>query len=281
MIRKPWPIILISFVFFLIPFFNILINFLIFRTDYTFYDYIYSLLVVPTNYLALFDMVVPSLIAGFAVYSVKKWSYPVFLVCMAWLTYQMLSTFSPHIRFSLLLLTIILPMIINILYVSYILLPNVRAAYFDPRLRWWETKPRYIFSTEMSIEENGKLTAAQITNISEGGIFAIVSVPVEPNTVVNLKFVILENPIELKAKIVYRKPDGASHGLQFFEMNRNQKLLMKKTIAKLAKENYEAVRPVPVWTEDFINWFSTLVKTGKGFVPEIPNIHGMPPKNKL
>lgn len=222
------------------------------------------------NYMPLFDMVIPSLVAGIAVYCVKKWSYPVFLICMLWLTFQIFYSLSPNMTFSELFFTLILPMSMNILYVSYILLPNVRAAYYDPRLRWWENKPRYVFSTDIKIRSEENMILGTMSNISEGGLFASIATPIEPNTVIELEFEILGTNIELKAKIVYRKPDGASHGIQFIDVTRVQKKLLRNIVTKLAKEKYEVTRPVPVWTEDLTKWFLTLIKTGKGFFPELP-----------
>lgn len=271
MIRKPWPIIFISLVFFLIPIFNIINTYFIIGTDFPFFDYIYSLTLIPKNYLHLFDMIVPSFVAGIAVYCVKKWSYPVFLTCMLWITTRMFITFSSHWSFWEITFSLFVPMVINILYVSYVLLPNMRAAYINPRLRWWETKPRYFFSTNIEIFFNDKTILGQISNISEGGLYCVIPTSIEPNSLVKVKFTILGSEIKAQAKIVYRKPDEVSHGVQFFNIPRAQKKRLKKIMARLANENYEAVRPVPVWTEDLAKWFKTLIKTGKGFVPDIPS----------
>jgi hypothetical protein len=52
-------------------------------------------------------------------------------------------------------------------------------------------------------------------------------------------------------------------------MTKLQNKLLKNIISRLAQNNCEVVRPIPVWTEDLSKWFFTLIKTGKGFVPEI------------
>ena len=230
-----------------------------------------SLFFDSVNFLPLFNMIVPSVIAGIAVYSVKKWSYPVFLLCMAWITCQMFYKFSFDFTKTELFLTVIIPMLINIVYVSYILLPKVRAPYYDPRLRWWETKPRYVYATDIKISYNNIQTSGQMTNISEGGLFAIINESIEPNTVIKLNLEILGDHLEIQAKVVYRKPDGTSHGLQFTNETGNQKRAVKKIIAHLASKNFEMTRPVPRWDEDLAKWFKTLITTGKGLVPEVPN----------
>jgi hypothetical protein len=280
MIRKPWPIIFISLFFFLAPFFNVISTYYIIKTDFTFYDYFYSLIFNSSNYFALFNMIVPSLIAGTAVFCVKKWSYPVFLSCMAWITIQIFLTYSPHINSLHLFLLILFPLTVNILYVSYILLPKVRAPYFDSRLRWWETSPRYVFETDISINLEQSTASGKITNISEGGLFAITEKSMDPNSIARLNFSILETEIEVNAKIVYRKPDGFSHGFQFVNLTKAQKKTLANVIEKLARDKYEVVRPVPAWNDDMKKWFITLIKTGKGFVPEVTQTNGQPPTQK-
>jgi hypothetical protein len=261
MLRKPWPIVLVSFVFFLIPIFNITGTYFILRGNYNYWEYLIGLFSNPSNYWALIGMIVPSYVAGFAIYSVKKWSYPVFLSCMLFIASQMLVKFS--------IASVLLPMTINIFLVSYVLLPKVRAAYYDPRLRWWETKLRYLFVTKIEIGHHETWYLGKMTNISEGGVFALIPSVIAPETIVTLRFEIFEMEIEVKAKIVYRKSDNSSYGLQFIELSKEQKKLLAKIIARLAKEKYEVTRPVPVWTEDLRDWFFTLIKTGKGMVPEI------------
>lgn len=273
MIRKPWPIIIVSFIFFVIPIFNILLTYFLRTADYAFSDYIYSLLTIPKNYIHLFNMVIPSLVAGVAVYSIKKWSYPVFLISMLWLTFYIFQNLDPGITFKEIFFTIVIPMAINILYVTYLLLPNVRAVYFNPRLRWWETKPRYIFATNMKItspDQPEKIITGVMANISEGGLFAQIHTPLEPNSVINLEMEILDVPMQLQAKVVYRKPDGVSHGLQFSDMSKDQKKIIKTIMARFEKDKYEITRQIPFWKGDLANWFVILMKTGKGLIPEIP-----------
>lgn len=268
MIRKPWPIIIVSLIFFLFPFFNTVFTFYFIPEKISFYDYLYNLVLNPSNRFLFLTLTIPSLIAGISIYKVKKWSYPVFLICMIWVMLYEIISFSSHYTVGEFILIIVVPMLINITFISYLLLPNLRAPYYNSRLRWWETKPRYLYSTqcEIGIDENKVL--GQVMNISEGGIFLNLMNPIELESIVSLKFVVLDIPLEVKAKIVYRKDDGASYGLQFFEVDKSQKLIIKKISHKLAENKIEEARPIPLWSEDLKNWFKILIKTGKGLLPD-------------
>lgn len=270
MLRKPWPIIFLSLFFLIIPFFNIFLTYFSLKTSLGFNNYLYNLAYNSKNYSFLFDMTVPSLLSSIAIYNVKKWSYPVFLSSMIWITARATYLYSNQLQLSELILTILLPMLINILFVSYLLLPNLRAIYCDLKLQWWETKPRYLFLSDLIVVNNGNIIHGKVTNISEGGLFALISTPIESKSLVDLNFVILGAHFLLNATIVYCKADGISHGLQFINLTRDQKKSLKKLMKKLSKDKYEQTRPIPIWNEDLKGWFLTLIKTGKGIVPKIP-----------
>jgi len=268
--RKPWPILFVSGVFFFIPVINILFNYIFLRTGITFSEYMHGLLFLPRDQWAFFSMVVPSLVAGFAVYSVKKWSYPVFLLSMLWLSVHMLSNFPAGISVSEILFSKILPMLINITYVSYLFLPTVKAAYYNPKLRWWETKPRYITTADLLVTFENHFTKGQMLNFSEGGLLATINSYVDEEAIYHLSMVICNEEVSVKAKIVHVKEDINQYGFQFVEMKRRHRKLIKRVLRNLQKEKCQVTRDVKPWREDLKDWFKTLIKTGKGMVPVIP-----------
>jgi len=272
--RKPWPIVILAFTFFLIPIFNIVGTFFFIDANVSFFEYLAALFNLKNNGLFLFYLIIPSFVAGVAIYLVKKWSYLIFLICMGFISFQVIFSYSEGLSFIDLFFLLIIPLAINLLYVSYILLPEVRATYFDPRLRWWESKPRYFFETDIQISfENEMLSTetmlAKLSNISVGGLFVIMPKGLGQNSHVNLKFEIFGIPLELKAKIVYIKPDHVSCGLQFIEVTKKQNKTVKQIIDLLVKNKCQETRPRPLWTEDLLSWIKTVLKTGRGLTPEV------------
>lgn len=67
------------------------------------------------------------------------------------------------------------PVLFHILVYSislgYFITPRVRHLYFDPKMRWWRTKPRFETHLPMMTESGGKWDYPVIKNISEGGCF--------------------------------------------------------------------------------------------------------------
>ncbi|MDO9181406.1 MAG: PilZ domain-containing protein [Bacteriovorax sp.] len=240
--KKPWAIIFLSALFFILPIFNIMGTCYILQSEYTLPDYLYDLFLNHKNYGSLAGMILPSLVAGISLFSVKKWSYPVFLISIYSIAFQMIYTFSPHLKFPQLIYTILLPVLVNIFYVSYILLPKIRAPYDNKRLRWWEAKPRYFFSTEVNIRSNGNKTLGKLVNISEGGINAAVDGTIDQSADVDLTFEVLGKEIELKAKTVYQNPNGSTYGFQFKNLTKEQKKILKKLLRDLARLNMKLKR---------------------------------------
>lgn len=269
MFRKPWPIIFITLVFCLFPILNIYNCYYSSKNDQQFIEYILYLLSSSENFIKLLIMVVPSLIAAFAVYSIRKWSYAVFLVCIAWITIQILHDFSATMSRSEMMYMIAIPLMINLVCVSYLLLPEVRVAYFDKRLHWWETRPRYLMSTEVLAIIDKKEVKGKTTNISEGGMFIILPQAVDAGTTLELKFVLLGTEFKVNAKVVYASADGVSHGVQFIDLMAFQERELAETMKILARAKYKLSHQPLEWSEDLFKWLKTLFATGEGVVPTI------------
>lgn len=266
--RKPWPIIIISILFFFIPVLNIVGTYFSLDVSVPFFSaYMDSLIFLPENRVPLLIMILPSFAAGIALYAIKKWSYPVFFTAMSVLTYEIFKNYSLGMDTPTTLLCVVMPMTINMGYCFYFLLPNVRAVYYNPRLRWWESKPRYVFSSNIKISIDGVMTEGRMSNISQGGILAILPKLMPIQSVTNLHMSLEGMEMVVLVRVAYCKEDHVSHGLQFIGMSKDKKKFMVKFIRKLEVEKCELTRPVLSWEKDLSCWLKTLVKTGKGIIP--------------
>jgi hypothetical protein len=131
---------------------------------------------------------VPSIVAGFAVFRVKPWSYPLFFLCILYSSYRtgisVEGAFgtNPHVWFNHLGSGALglFPLVINLSLGAWFLLPSVRKPFLDPSLRWWEASPRFeitlsariflVMSPAVNPAVNGKKEiSAKIRNLSHGG----------------------------------------------------------------------------------------------------------------
>jgi hypothetical protein len=172
--KKPWPILVLAMIHFMEPIAKIFFYSWLWNQSPTIFFEPWTL---DTAYFrALFFFGFP--IAGFAIYMVKNWSLPVFMGVQAVTLIGHIQNFSRSPEsFPVYLVAGVTAL--NCLVVCYFLVPAVRAAYLDPRLRWWEAKPRYRVNWDFKCDLNGKSYKGHILNISEGGMFLSFQSPQE------------------------------------------------------------------------------------------------------
>lgn len=262
--RKPWSIIILALLHILAPVGNLLLN--AYRIDA-------NPLVLWNDWLHFFpkpllftNIVLPPL-AGIFIYICKKWSYWAYIACLvAIFSVSMVNLFTVHADISIPnILFRLLTLFINILVVAYIVIPSIRKIYLDPRIRWWEAAPRYIFHNEAQI--NG--SAGFIKNISQGGLFLSSECPFEESDQVQLKWSAKGVHFELPAKIVYKSENFSSEGfgIQFTHTNESYKLI-KKLIAQLHADGQLVPERISGPEESFLAWLKKLLKNGEGLFPK-------------
>ena len=266
--QRPWPILILAFFHLLAPLFNLLFCSWIFKLTPAHY---FELLIKnqPTWVVAEFFLLLP--IGGIAIYLVKKWSYPVFFgifLINLFQNYQAIRTSPGQFGWSV----VILAYVLNLAIVSYFLIPAVRTAYFNPRLRWWETKPRFLLNVLGEFKVGEKTHPCTVLNISEGGAFLCSDVAMKPGTEIQIIFRLLTREIHLRGATVYRKlGDTAGYGVQFLHtpetLDQMTRVIRAFKLMGLARRP-EVGRP---WDE-FKLWAKTLITTGKGWKPELPEL---------
>jgi len=269
---KPWPLLILAFFHFIEPLSKIVFYSVYFNVnplDAVVIEYQMGSALHVFEYFFLFP------IAGLALFAVKKWSFSVFVVVEIWVFLTNLPYLNELYETSQLWLLgfFILFGIVNIVVVSYLLLPAVRIAYLDPRIRWWEAKPRYFANIETKVD--GQATAI-IKNISKSGVFIALQKDVPIDSEIHLEFTLAtqspqtrEFHIKLKALVVHKFfIDGTEgYGARFSALTTDNKQLVNSMIKYLEKSNTER-RPARRHVSDFINWLTTLITTGKGLFPQ-------------
>jgi|SaaInlStandDraft_5_1057022.scaffolds.fasta_scaffold84592_1 hypothetical protein len=273
MLRRPWSIVILTIVLLLIPVCNIITTFIISKYDVTFTHYLYSLIKLPTNYFSLFSLIAPAVIMAFAVYSVKKWSYIVLALCALWITTMaLLNLYNYYGQLNLLqiIFAIFLPVFFTIILALYFFIPAVKTTYFDPRLRWWETKPRYITSINSKVTLEDEHDAI-IINISEGGVLLELNEKISLDEKIKVFFDYEDIQYELDAKVVFQRTDVSAYGVQFIDLNIEKTKMIKSLVKQIKLSGASLSRPLPMWSDDLKKWLLNLLKTGKGFTPRIPD----------
>ena len=103
---------------------------------------------------------------------------------------------------------------------------EIRAPYFNPRVRWWESKPRYAISLKVEMENQRTQISGETFNISEGGMFMVSDADVKINEEFGIQMIRNgSNPVQSHGKIVWVNPAGQSlpqgFGFQFTRIEKS------------------------------------------------------------
>jgi hypothetical protein len=255
---KPWPLMILAFLNFLGPTGNI---FLSARLEHiTIHQYL-----TEAQLVDFFPLLISPWIAAFAIFAVKKWSYPLFLATMA---YQCGHLFYEAHSFPELLslrLTVFISAV-NFGLVSYFLSSRVRTVYYDQRLKWWESSPRYDVSAECLIGgKQGRDCKAQVLNISVGGVFLKCSKELEVGAEIELAFEAAHDLVFMIGKVLYARSGG--YGIQFTH-DRKRMHQMKDLIKHLRANGVNPITKISKM-EDFRDWAKTKALKPTGWLPEV------------
>ena len=262
--RKPWPLVLLALFHVFAPLGNLYFN--SFRMGVTplalWNHWIY---VLPAYHL-LINVILP-VIGGLLIFICRRWSYwlYIFVICIIFAVSMgdLLLQGSEISPWSLALRT--LTFIGNVGLVSYVVVPSIRNVYLDPRLRWWEAAPRYMYVTDISVDTIPGMTI----NISKGGLFLTCQKELNEGELITLDWQSYNLAMTVVGKVVYKslRPSSAGYGVQFQHTSQSKKTI-KKLIRILHSENQLDASRRPRPEESFLAWASKLLTTGKGLFPK-------------
>lgn len=264
--HRPWALVILAILHFIAPIGNIVFNALLMGRNIL----SYLVFALSPEYLAQnWIIIVAPVVAGYAIYACKKWSFFVYLAAITVLfvfSYVGYSSKSEIIGIG----PVILVYLINVGVVSYFLIPAVRTIYFDRRLRWWEAEPRYKcdLRCNWSSVENDKTFPGRIGNISINGVFVKSEEIPRDHQKIKVQFPVQQgSEVAISGEtIVHERMDMIGFGVQF-EHTKETKVAMKSVVTDLEKQGMRISRLDGRPEDTFSFWVRTLVTTGRGLVP--------------
>lgn len=121
----------------------------------------------------IFDFWLVFPIAGLMLVRVRKWSYFGFLGLLAYLFFSIMTyeRFTWPYNSSSPLVYHYVVVFFSIAIFTYFLIPQVREPFFNRKVRWWETKPRYKASIPGKVTGKNVTFETQILDMSVTGAF--------------------------------------------------------------------------------------------------------------
>ncbi|MFK7822924.1 MAG: PilZ domain-containing protein [Oligoflexales bacterium] len=277
MYYRPWPLVIIAIFHILEPFTKVAYYSIMQQT---------SPLAVIANqfqsndFMHIFGFFCLFPIAGIAIYAVKRWSLGVFLGAECWalianfsqLSYLVEST--QYGKFA----TIIFFAVLNTVAVVYLMVPAVRIAYTDPKLRWWEAFARYYVDWNCTYASTEKGT---IKNISKGGLFIKPENNYEKEGVVPISFTFGEHKLNLSGRVIHNFTfEGIKgFGVEFHELDNSARQAVNNIIKDLETKKTKRRPERRAILNSFFTWAKKLPE-GEGIFPESKHRSQKNPKQK-
>jgi hypothetical protein len=114
-------------------------------------------------------------------------------------------------------------LVIYALSLGYFINPRIRTLYFDPKLCWWKSKPRFETHLPLIVREGEKWNYPVLKNVSEGGCFIETPHPAAMGSSVEISIPL---PVPLQVSVIHtsaevrwvsRNPLRSGMGVEFFQ----------------------------------------------------------------
>jgi hypothetical protein len=122
----------------------------------------------------------------------------------------------------------------------YLVGREIRVPYFFPRIRWWESDPRYKLSVQTKVAREDKTELeGEIMDLSLSGCFVKTHAYFVPDELVTLDFSLFERSLRCSGRVVWRSESTVTHpkgiGVKFEALNKETIYCLKQAVQKLKK----------------------------------------------
>lgn len=268
--RRPWPLVFLALLQILGPFGSIAISAYVNKVGF------FEMAGAIWKYSRAWDLVefyALPITQGVMIFIAKRFGYYIVIALAAFSIYLNIEEW----RFASDMISI--PVLLgvtltNLGLIIYLLLPNVRAVFMNPRLRWWETPPRYTVDIAGNVSKtDGQGFNCKILDISIGGAGIQTEGHVfESHEPILLMFERDGRNLLMRGIVVYGRPDGTNHryGLEWQRGSDDDENRLMAFLDELEEKRTPITRQVPKATEDLQAWWGRAKKSPSAWVPEVP-----------
>jgi hypothetical protein len=173
---------------------------------------------------------------AYGIWKVAKWGYYLFLSFSTLIiihNFYILLTQKQYSSYMVLLFQAT-----TLSVVGFFLQKHITAPYFNPKMRWWESRPRYKVDVgcvnKISEGASARLFESHIHDISKGGCFMVCSENLKIDTQIELEFSFNNNRVLILGETVWLCPKiQGGYGIQFHKMSLLNKLALRAIIKDL------------------------------------------------
>lgn len=176
--------------------------------------------------------------AGYGLREMTRWGWNVFLLSSLFVAYAnalIAVRYSESNNPFLAFLTSIVLLVGLVIRLG----KEIRVPYFLPRIRWWETNPRYKLVVPVKVERTGSGFEGEILDLSMGGCFIKTRNDLNQNERILSRFELFGEALEIGGTVVWRSQSSVTHpkgvGVKFDELDKAQRKIMKAATQHLKK----------------------------------------------
>lgn len=175
--------------------------------------------------------------AGYGLLRIKWYGWYLFIFSNLLIFYETASILTYYSNATLKFVAFLATISIQGL-ILFLVAREVRVPYFFPKIRWWESDPRYKLSVQARVKkQDGTDIDGEILDISMGGCFIKSHAYFAQEEDVVLDFKLFERPLQVQGKIVWKTESRVTHpkgiGVKFSPLNKDQMYVLKYATKKL------------------------------------------------
>lgn len=182
-----------------------------------------------------------SIAVGYGLWEMKRWSWYSFVFLNVLIVYENALIVSQYSESHHKLLAFFASVLI-LWGIGYRISREVRVPYFFPKIRWWESNPRYKLSVPAKLQrQDGSLLEGQILDLSLNGCFIKLRSELIADEPLKIAFTIFEIPLQVDGIVVWKTqstvttPKGI--GIKFCSLARSERRVLRQVTYRLRKIN--------------------------------------------
>lgn len=229
--RKPVSIVLISLYYLVSPVLNLVQIELITHLPLTGPVNLWSVL-GPSDWAVLLAFPV----VGVGMLSVRRWGWVAFITFTVFLIAYNTYAFITNRAYDLAVVVLYNVTLAAVTFVFF--RKHLRAPYFNPRLRWWNTDPRFQVRLDAHVEVDDATCHAEILDLSLSGLFLSICSDIEVGQVLNVRIDAYGLQFPVRGKVMRKSAPNdprPGFGLMFERVESSSRYEMQVLLARLVK----------------------------------------------
>jgi hypothetical protein len=180
-----------------------------------------------------------AMLAGWSLWEMKRWAWHVFLAANVLTVYESAILVADHGETHHKLLAFLASVAV-VCFLIYRVSREVRVPYFLPKIRWWESNPRYKLSVPVAVRRaDGTELKGEILDLSLGGCFIKLKNELLQDEALELEFTVFSLAVSPRGTVVWRTVSTVTHpkgiGVKFAQVSRPQRKALRAITQRLRK----------------------------------------------